>query len=106
MKYAKLKEDWTVILELVRQHKERMAALLVAKKASKLFSKQCVRRCIFQEIMLLVLVYYVQSLLLIASAVNCCKLILYSLLFYEDQEMGRPGYSLWFMLQLWIGAVV
>ncbi|KAF3706399.1 Utrophin Dystrophin-related protein 1 [Channa argus] len=32
MKYAKLKEDWTVILELVRQHKERMAALLVAKK--------------------------------------------------------------------------
>lgn len=35
MKYAKLKEDWTVILELVRLHKERMAALLVAKKASK-----------------------------------------------------------------------
>lgn len=35
VKYAKLKEDWTVILELVRQHKERMANLLVAKKASK-----------------------------------------------------------------------
>lgn len=47
VKYAKLKEDWTVILELVRQHKERMAALLVAKKASKLFSKQCVRQRIF-----------------------------------------------------------
>lgn len=39
MKYAKLRADWTVILELLRQHKERMAALLVAKKASKdLFS--------------------------------------------------------------------
>ncbi|XP_051284324.1 dystrophin isoform X19 [Dicentrarchus labrax] len=35
VKYAKLKEDWTVILELVRQHKERMAALLVAKKANE-----------------------------------------------------------------------
>ncbi|XP_067349213.1 dystrophin isoform X7 [Channa argus] len=35
MKYAKLKEDWTVILELVRQHKERMAALLVAKKTNE-----------------------------------------------------------------------
>lgn len=34
-KYIKLKEDWTVILELLRQHKERMAALLVAQKASK-----------------------------------------------------------------------
>ncbi|XP_053170341.1 dystrophin isoform X2 [Scomber japonicus] len=33
VKYVKLREDWTVILELVRQHKERMAALLVAKKA-------------------------------------------------------------------------
>ena len=39
VKYAKLRADWTVILELLRQHKERMAALLVAKKASKdLFS--------------------------------------------------------------------
>ncbi|XP_055363081.1 dystrophin isoform X4 [Betta splendens] len=35
VKSAKLKEDWTVILELVRQHKERMAALLVAKKANE-----------------------------------------------------------------------
>ncbi|XP_069376703.1 dystrophin isoform X15 [Paralichthys olivaceus] len=35
MKYAKLREDWTVILELLRQHKERMAALLVAKKATE-----------------------------------------------------------------------
>lgn len=35
MKYIKLKEDWTVILELLQQHRERMAALLVAKKASK-----------------------------------------------------------------------
>ncbi|XP_026157166.1 dystrophin isoform X2 [Mastacembelus armatus] len=35
VKYDKLKEDWTVILELVRQHKERMAALLVAKKANE-----------------------------------------------------------------------
>ncbi|XP_044044296.1 dystrophin isoform X8 [Siniperca chuatsi] len=35
VKYAKLKEDWTVILDLVRQHKEKMAALLVAKKASE-----------------------------------------------------------------------
>lgn len=35
MKYVKLKEDWTVILELLQQHRERMAALLVAKKASK-----------------------------------------------------------------------
>ncbi|XP_041822403.1 dystrophin isoform X10 [Chelmon rostratus] len=35
VKYAKLKEDWTVILELVRLHKERMAALLVAKKANE-----------------------------------------------------------------------
>ncbi|XP_078147159.1 dystrophin isoform X1 [Centroberyx gerrardi] len=35
VKNAKLKEDWTVILELVRQHKERMAALLVAKKANE-----------------------------------------------------------------------
>ncbi|XP_058478668.1 dystrophin isoform X3 [Solea solea] len=33
MKYTKLREDWTVILELLRQHKERMAAHLVAKKA-------------------------------------------------------------------------
>lgn len=37
MKYAKLKEDWTLILELVRQHKDRAAALLVAKTASKTF---------------------------------------------------------------------
>ncbi|XP_056157526.1 LOW QUALITY PROTEIN: dystrophin-like [Lampris incognitus] len=35
VKYGKLKEDWTVILELLRQHKERMAAPLVAKKASE-----------------------------------------------------------------------
>ncbi|XP_068446612.1 dystrophin isoform X5 [Clinocottus analis] len=35
MKYIKLREDWTVILELVRQHKERMAVLLVAKKANE-----------------------------------------------------------------------
>ncbi|KAM6958012.1 dystrophin isoform 1-T1 [Tautogolabrus adspersus] len=35
VKYGKLREDWTVILELVRQHKERMAALLVAKKANE-----------------------------------------------------------------------
>ncbi|XP_039649481.1 dystrophin isoform X9 [Perca fluviatilis] len=35
VKYVKLREDWTVILELVRQHKERMAALLVAKKANE-----------------------------------------------------------------------
>ncbi|KAM4602180.1 dystrophin [Polymixia lowei] len=35
VKYIKLKEDWTVILELLRQHKERMAALLVAKKANE-----------------------------------------------------------------------
>lgn len=33
MKYDKLREDWRVILELMRQHKERMA-LLTAKKAS------------------------------------------------------------------------
>ncbi|XP_075905519.1 dystrophin isoform X3 [Nelusetta ayraudi] len=35
MKYVKLKEDWTVILELLQQHRERMAALLVAKKANQ-----------------------------------------------------------------------
>ncbi|XP_068164982.1 dystrophin isoform X2 [Antennarius striatus] len=35
VKYIKLKDDWTVILELMRQHKERMAALLVAKKANE-----------------------------------------------------------------------
>ncbi|XP_042261254.1 dystrophin isoform X2 [Thunnus maccoyii] len=35
VKYVKLREDWTVIVELVRQHKERMAALLVAKKANE-----------------------------------------------------------------------
>ncbi|XP_039997801.1 dystrophin [Xiphias gladius] len=35
VKYAKLKEDWTVILELVRQHKQRMDALLVTRKASE-----------------------------------------------------------------------
>lgn len=35
VKYTKLREDWTLILELLRQHKERAAALLVAKKASK-----------------------------------------------------------------------
>ncbi|XP_062301507.1 dystrophin isoform X2 [Scomber scombrus] len=35
VKYVKLREDWTVILELVRQHKERMAALLVARKANE-----------------------------------------------------------------------
>lgn len=34
----KLREDWTVILELLRQHKERMATLLIAKKASKTLS--------------------------------------------------------------------
>lgn len=34
VKYAKLKEDWTVILELLRQHKERMA-LLAARKANE-----------------------------------------------------------------------
>ncbi|XP_047211782.1 dystrophin isoform X4 [Girardinichthys multiradiatus] len=32
-KYAKLREDWTVILELLQQHKERMAAAYVSKKA-------------------------------------------------------------------------
>lgn len=43
MKFAKLKEDWTIILELLQQHKERTAALLVAKKASKpFFSSACV----------------------------------------------------------------
>ncbi|XP_070711943.1 dystrophin [Pempheris klunzingeri] len=35
VKCVKLRENWTVILELVRQHKERMAALLVAKKANE-----------------------------------------------------------------------
>ncbi|KAK5847635.1 hypothetical protein PBY51_016746 [Eleginops maclovinus] len=35
MKYVKFREDWTVILELVRQHKERMAALLLARKANE-----------------------------------------------------------------------
>ncbi|KAF3857322.1 hypothetical protein F7725_009181 [Dissostichus mawsoni] len=35
VRYVKLREDWTVILELVRQHKERMAALLIAKKATE-----------------------------------------------------------------------
>ncbi|XP_049425588.1 dystrophin isoform X1 [Epinephelus fuscoguttatus] len=35
MKYVKLREDWTVILELLRQHRERTAALLVAKKANE-----------------------------------------------------------------------
>lgn len=35
VKYIKLREDWTVIVELVRQHKERVAALLVAKKANE-----------------------------------------------------------------------
>ncbi|TNN46375.1 Dystrophin [Liparis tanakae] len=35
MKNIKLREDWTVILELVRQHKERMAVLLVAKRANE-----------------------------------------------------------------------
>ncbi|XP_054864358.1 dystrophin isoform X3 [Amphiprion ocellaris] len=35
VKYGKLREDWTVILELWQQHKERMAALLVAKKANE-----------------------------------------------------------------------
>ncbi|KAM4537905.1 dystrophin [Fundulus diaphanus] len=32
-KYTKLREDWTVILELLQQHKERMAAAHVSKKA-------------------------------------------------------------------------
>ncbi|XP_038138063.1 dystrophin isoform X4 [Cyprinodon tularosa] len=32
-KYGKLREDWTVILELLQKHKERTAALLVSKKA-------------------------------------------------------------------------
>ncbi|KAI4831419.1 hypothetical protein KUCAC02_000961, partial [Chaenocephalus aceratus] len=35
VRYVKLREDWTVILELLRQHKERMAALLIAKKATE-----------------------------------------------------------------------
>ncbi|XP_040028637.2 dystrophin isoform X7 [Gasterosteus aculeatus] len=35
MKYVHLREDWVVILELVRQHKERMAVPLVAKKANE-----------------------------------------------------------------------
>ncbi|XP_038572130.1 dystrophin isoform X3 [Micropterus salmoides] len=35
VKYIKLREDWTVILELVRQHRERMATLLEAKKANE-----------------------------------------------------------------------
>ncbi|XP_028324112.1 dystrophin isoform X3 [Gouania willdenowi] len=35
VKYGKLKDDWTVILELLRQHKERMATMLVAKKANE-----------------------------------------------------------------------
>lgn len=43
MKFAKLQEDWTIILELLQQRKERTAALLVAKKASKpFFSSACV----------------------------------------------------------------
>ncbi|XP_035983747.1 dystrophin isoform X10 [Fundulus heteroclitus] len=32
-KYTKLREDWTVILELLQQHKERMATAHVSKKA-------------------------------------------------------------------------
>ncbi|XP_060923329.1 dystrophin-like [Limanda limanda] len=35
MKCSKLREDWTVILELLRQHRERMAALLVARKTTE-----------------------------------------------------------------------
>lgn len=34
VKYGKLRDDWMVILELLRQHKERMA-LLAAKKTRK-----------------------------------------------------------------------
>uniref|UniRef100_A0A7N8X944 Dystrophin n=1 Tax=Mastacembelus armatus TaxID=205130 RepID=A0A7N8X944_9TELE len=39
VKYDKLKEDWTVILELVRQHKERMAALLPESAGLAQFNK-------------------------------------------------------------------
>ncbi|XP_056882091.1 dystrophin isoform X5 [Takifugu flavidus] len=35
MKYTKLKEDWMVIVELLRQHKERTAELLLSKKTSE-----------------------------------------------------------------------
>ncbi|XP_034072729.1 dystrophin isoform X5 [Gymnodraco acuticeps] len=35
VRYVKLREDWTVTLELLRQRKERMAALLIAKKATE-----------------------------------------------------------------------
>lgn len=39
MKYTKLKEDWMVIIELLRQHKERTAELLLSKKTSETFFK-------------------------------------------------------------------
>lgn len=42
MKYTKLKEDWVVIIELLRQHKERTADLLLSKKTSETFLKFCV----------------------------------------------------------------
>ncbi|XP_076017960.1 dystrophin isoform X2 [Genypterus blacodes] len=35
VKYANLKENWTVILELLRQHRDRMDAMLGAKKATE-----------------------------------------------------------------------
>ncbi|XP_041834285.1 dystrophin isoform X2 [Melanotaenia boesemani] len=35
VKYVKLREDWMVILELLRQHEERMEALLMARKANE-----------------------------------------------------------------------
>lgn len=35
MKYIRLRESWTVILELLQQHKERTAAQLITRKDSK-----------------------------------------------------------------------
>lgn len=52
VKFARLEEDWTIILELLRQHKEGTAALLVAKKASKpFFSFACVVYAEIQDIL-------------------------------------------------------
>ncbi|XP_037552527.1 dystrophin isoform X1 [Nematolebias whitei] len=41
VKYGKLRKDWTVILELLRQHKERIAAAFQAKKAYETPLESC-----------------------------------------------------------------
>lgn len=48
MKYTKLKEDWMVIVELLRQHKDR-TDLLLSKKASETYFLKILLMIVFKQ---------------------------------------------------------